>query len=98
MEIIGKSKNSNIDIINPTFHISTMLFILKIEAIARIIPISCEIDIFHNYLGFFCGLPVSGCNLSEWIEEMRKNVKSLFFDVQSELLFDYGGATFFLKA
>ena len=43
------TNNRKIDMIDPTFHISTMVFILKIEAITRNIPISYEIDIFHNY-------------------------------------------------
>ena len=73
------TNNSKIDMIDPSFHISTMVFILKIEAITRNIPISYEIDIFHNYLGFFCRLPVSGCNLSLWNTEMRQRSKMSIF-------------------
>ena len=46
------ANNSKIDKIDPTFHISTMVLILKIDAITRNVPISCEIDIFHKYPGF----------------------------------------------
>ena len=71
--------NSKIDKIDPTFHISTMVLMLKIEAITRNIPISYEIDIFHKYTGFFCRLPVSGCNLSVWNAEMRQKRKMSLF-------------------
>ena len=47
------TNNSKIDMIDPTFHISTMVFILKIEAITRNIPTSYDLDIFHKYLEFF---------------------------------------------
>ena len=73
------TNNSKIDMIDPTFHISTMVFILKIEAITRNIPISYEIDFFHNYLEFFCRLPVIGCNLSVWNTEMRQKRKLSIF-------------------
>ena len=43
------TNNSKINMIDPTFHFSTMVFILKIEAITRKIPISYEIDLFHIY-------------------------------------------------
>ena len=73
------TNNSKIDMIDPTFHISTMVFILKIEAITRNIPISYEIDIFHKYPGFFSRLPVSGCNLSVWNAELRQKRKMSIF-------------------
>ena len=56
-----------------------MVLILKIEAITRNIPISYEIDLFHNYPGFFCRLPVSGCNMSVWNTEMRQKRKMSIF-------------------
>ena len=40
------TNNSKIDMIDLTSHIFTIVFILKIEAITRNIPISYEIDIF----------------------------------------------------
>ena len=74
------TNNSKIDMIDPTFHISSMVFILKIEAITRNIPISYDIDIFHKYLEFFfCRLPVSGCSLSVWNTEMRQKRKMSIF-------------------
>ena len=73
------TNNSKIDMIDPTFHVSTMVFILKIAAITRNIPISYEKDIFHNYLEFFCRLPVSGYNLSVWNTEMRQKRKMSIF-------------------
>ena len=47
------TNNSKIDMIDLTSHIFTIVFILKIEAFTRNIPISYEKDFFHNYLEFF---------------------------------------------
>ena len=73
------TNKSKIDKIDPTSHISTMVLILKIEAITRNIPISYEIDIFHKYPGFFSRLTVSGCKLSVWNAEMRQKRKMSVF-------------------